>query len=123
MSVAEAHVPPQNLEAEESVLGALMVSDAALNPVFVDVRLRAEDFYRERHRLIFNAIKRLDDRSEPIDALTVTEHLRQLAERAEAMLFKVAHEEQAEDFHVLGDILDRETKRLEDLAMGRAEVT
>src|SRR5919112_1864915 len=84
MSVAEAHVPPQNLEAEESVLGALMVSQAAFNPVFVDVRLRAEDFYRERHRIIFNAVKRLDDRSEPIDALTVTEHLRQTGELEEA---------------------------------------
>ena len=71
MEAAQAHVPPQNLEAEESVLGALMVSEAAMNPVILDVRLNEEDFYRERHRIIFRAIKRLYERSEPIDALTV----------------------------------------------------
>src|SRR5215207_2290435 len=80
MAVAEAHVPPQNLEAEESVLGALMVSEIAMNPVILDVRLTEEDFYRERHRLIFRAIKRLYERSEPIDALTVSEYLSQQGE-------------------------------------------
>ena len=53
MAIAEAHVPPQNLEAEESVLGALMVSEAAFNPVMVDVPPRCDDFYRQRHRVIF----------------------------------------------------------------------
>jgi replicative DNA helicase len=185
MEAATAHVPPQNLEAEESVLGALMVSEMAMNPVILDVRLAEEDFYRERHRVIFAAIKRLYERSEPIDALTVSELLSQqgelekvggrevvsnlastvpvagnakhyarivqqnsllrrlldashriqksvhdrdgepieLAERAERLLFQVAHEEQAEDFHVLKDILSREVDRLEELATGRAEVT
>ena len=42
-------VQPHNLEAEESVLGAMMVSEAALDPVFADVRLASEDFYRGRH--------------------------------------------------------------------------
>ena len=185
MATTETQVPPQNLEAEEAVLGALMVSQAAFNPVFADVRLRDEDFYRERHRIIFRAIKRLDDRSEPIDALTVSEFLRQtgelmeaggadavaqlastvpapgnaghyarivqqnallrrllrasqeiqqsvhareaepreLAERAEQRLFQVAHEEQAEDFSLLREILVREVDRLEELATGKAEVT
>jgi replicative DNA helicase len=80
MEAAAAHVPPQNLEAEESVLGALMVSEIAMNPVILDVRLTEEDFYRERHRLIFRAIKRLYERSEPIDALTVSELLAQQGE-------------------------------------------
>ena len=80
MEAATAHVPPQNLEAEESVLGALMVSEAAMNPVILDVRLEREDFYRERHRIIFRAIKRLYERSEPIDALTVSELLAQQGE-------------------------------------------
>ena len=163
MSTAEAHVPPQNLEAEESVLGAMMVSEAAMTPVILDVRLADDDFYRERHRLVFRAIKRLYERSEPVDALTVSELLtqqgeldeaggsdavsqlastvpvpgnaghyarivkqnallrrlldashtiqksvheregepRDLVERAERLLFKVAHEEQVEDFRVL----------------------
>src|ERR671918_704515 len=49
-------VPPQNLEAEESVLGAMMVSGGTIEPVFLDVRLQPEDFYRDRHRTIFQAI-------------------------------------------------------------------
>ena len=45
------------------MLGALMVSEAAMNPVILDVRLTEEDFYRERHRIVFRAIKRLYERS------------------------------------------------------------
>jgi replicative DNA helicase len=75
-----AHIPPQNLDAEESVLGAMMVSEGAIAPVILDVRLRDEDFYRDRHRITFGAIKALYERSEPIDALTVTELLAQRGE-------------------------------------------
>jgi replicative DNA helicase len=75
-----AHVPPQNLEAEESVLGAMMVSEGSIAPVMLDVRLRADDFYRDRHRTIFAAIRSLYERSEPIDALTVSEFLAQRGE-------------------------------------------
>jgi replicative DNA helicase len=67
---------PHNLEAEESVLGAMMVSQGALDPVIVDVRLTAEDFYRGRHGTIYNAIHDLYERGEPVDALTVSEFLR-----------------------------------------------
>lgn len=84
MAQVEAHVPPQNLEAEESVLGAMMVSEAAITPVILEVRLADEDFYRERHRIVFRAIKTLYERSEPVDALTVTELLTQGGELAEA---------------------------------------
>src|SRR5438034_11742618 len=84
MATAEAHVPPQNLEAEESVLGAMMVSEGAIIPVILDVRLQDEDFYRERHRVIFRGIKALNERGEPVDALTVTEILTQRGEIAEA---------------------------------------
>jgi Replicative DNA helicase len=80
MATAEAHVPPQNLEAEESVLGALMVSESTHNAVILDVRLEAQDFYRDRHRLIYKAIKRLYERSDPIDAITVSELLRSTGE-------------------------------------------
>lgn len=69
-------VLPHNLEAEESVLGAMMVSEAAIDPVMVEVRLEAEDFYRGRHGTIYRAIRQLYDRSEPVDSLTVSEHLR-----------------------------------------------
>jgi replicative DNA helicase len=70
-------VPPQNLEAEESVLGAMMVSEATIEPVLLDVRLHSEDFYRDRHRTIFDAILRLHEDANPVDVLTVSEALSQ----------------------------------------------
>jgi replicative DNA helicase len=79
MATAEAPVnlPPQNLEAERSVLGAMMVSATALDPVFAEIRLQTEDFYRERHRVVYDAIKTLYNRDEAVDALTVAELLTQ----------------------------------------------
>ena len=70
-------VPPQNLEAEESVLGAMMVSESTIEPVLLDVRLHAEDFYRDRHRTIYEAIIRLNENADPVDVLTVSEALAQ----------------------------------------------
>ena len=72
-----AIVPPQNLEAEESVLGAMMVSESTIEPVLLDVRLKAEDFYRDRHRTIYKAIIRLNENADPVDVLTVSEALSQ----------------------------------------------
>jgi replicative DNA helicase len=72
-----ATVPPQNLEAEESVLGAMMVSEATIEPVLLDVRLHAEDFYRDRHRTIYEAIIGLNENADPVDVLTVSEALAQ----------------------------------------------
>jgi replicative DNA helicase len=185
MAQTRTDVPPQNLEAEASVLGAMMVSEGAIAPVILDVRLRDEDFYRERHRIVFRAVKALYERSEPVDALTVTEHLTQqgelteaggkdavsefastvpapgnarhyaqivkqnsllrrlletsqriqksvhdregepnaLVERAETMLFKVAHEERASDFRRVAEVLAEEIDRLEALAKGDRDVT
>ena len=180
-----AHIPPQNLEAEESVLGAMMVAEGSIAPVILDVRLHAEDFYRDRHRTIFGAIRALYERSEPIDALTVSEFLAQrgeledaggkdqvatlasttpapgnarhyahivkqnallrrllgaaqtiqqsvheregepesLVEDAERLLFRVAHEDRASDFRNVGEILEEEIDRLEQLAKGDADLT
>ena len=84
MTTADAYVPPQNLDAEESVLGAMMVSETAVASVIVDVHLKAEDFYRQRHRLIYGAVYSLHSRGEPVDALTVTEQLTNLGDLAEA---------------------------------------
>ncbi|MBA2523069.1 MAG: replicative DNA helicase, partial [Solirubrobacterales bacterium] len=75
---------PQNLEAEESVLGAMMVSEAAIDPVVVEVRLVADDFYRGRHGTIYGAIHDLYERSEPVDALTVSELLKSQGKLDEA---------------------------------------
>ncbi len=74
---------PHNLDAEQSVLGAMMVSVAALDPVMGEARLRSEDFYRGRHATIYAAIQELYERNEPVDALTVSEHLRALGKLEE----------------------------------------
>ncbi|MDN5345296.1 MAG: replicative helicase [Clostridia bacterium] len=67
-------LPPQSLEAEQSVLGAIMLDREALLSVLET--LKVEDFYREAHRLIYRAILDLNERSEAVDLLTVTEELR-----------------------------------------------
>jgi replicative DNA helicase len=76
-SEASGKVPPQNLEAETSVLGSILLSEQALDPLLIDVKLRADDFYRESHGLIFQAMIRLKEKTdpEPVDALTVCEQL------------------------------------------------
>jgi replicative DNA helicase len=72
-----ATTPPQNLEAEQSVLGAVLLSDTALPALIIDERLQPEDFYREAHGLIFKAMLDLHTVGEPVDALTLVEHLKQ----------------------------------------------
>jgi replicative DNA helicase len=179
------NVPPQNIEAEESVLGAMLVSEPALNRVFVDVKLSAEDFYLDKHAVIFRCIHDLHATSKPVDELSVGEGLvqrneidaaggkhyvselaakvpaagnarhyaeivqqnsllrrlldagqeiqswvnerdgepRELSERAEKLLFEVAHKEQAGDFRRLSEILGDEVDRLEKLSTGESELT
>jgi replicative DNA helicase len=68
--------PPHSIEAEQAVLGAILQSDRTHYAYIVEEHLRAEDFYRERHRIIYETVLALFAGSEPIDVLTVTEHLR-----------------------------------------------
>ena len=75
-SPQSATVPPQSLEAERSVLGAMLVSDSAVSPVIDEVKLKAEDFYLDRHRLIFACLYDLYGRSSPTDELSVIEALK-----------------------------------------------
>jgi len=75
--------PPQNLEAEQSVLGAVLLSDTALPALIIDERLQPDDFYREDHGIVFASMLDLHNGGEPIDALTLVEHLKQ-AGRLEA---------------------------------------
>ena len=179
------HVPPQNIEAEESVLGAMLVSESTLTRVIDEVKLNAADFYLDKHRRIFDAIHDLYAVSNPVDELSVSEALtqrnqideaggrhyvselaakvpaaanakhyaeivqqnsllrrllgagqeiqgwvnerdgepRELSERAEKLLFEVAHKEQASDFKLLGEILHDEVDRLEKLSTGETELT
>lgn len=67
------HLPPQNLEAEESVLGAMMMNQSAV--VSAAERVGRNDFYRDSHRLIYQSIIDLYNRGEPVDLLTVTDDL------------------------------------------------
>jgi replicative DNA helicase len=71
-------VPPQNLEAESSVLGGILLENDAINLVLEF--LRPEDFYRESHRKILRAMIELSDRSEPVDLITLSEHLKNRGE-------------------------------------------
>ncbi len=66
-------LPPHSIEAEQSVLGGLMLDAAAWDQV-AD-RVLAEDFYRHDHRLIFEAVAGLIERSQPCDAVTLAGHL------------------------------------------------
>jgi replicative DNA helicase len=179
------HVPPQNIEAEESVLGAMLVAEPTLTRVIDEVKLNAGDFYLDKHRLIFDVVHDLYAASKPVDELSVSEALtqrnrideaggrhyvselaakvpaaanakhyaeivqqnsllrrllgagqeiqgwvnerdgepRELSERAEKLLFEVAHKEQASDFKLLGEILHDEVDRLEKLSTGEIELT
>ncbi|CCH53538.1 replicative DNA helicase [Fibrisoma limi BUZ 3] len=71
-------LPPQALDLEEAVLGALMIEKDALSAV-VDI-LKPESFYKEAHQRIYNAILTLFSNSDPIDLLTVTQQLRKTGE-------------------------------------------
>jgi replicative DNA helicase len=75
-ATATLNVPPQNLEAERSVLGAMLVSESAVSPVVDEVKLKAEDFYLDRHRTIFACLHDLYGKSGPTDELSVIEALR-----------------------------------------------
>jgi replicative DNA helicase len=184
-SAPTAHVPPQNIEAEESVLGAMLVAEPTLTRVIDEVKLNAADFYLDKHAEIFTCVHDLYAASKPVDELSVTEALtqrnkieeaggkhyvselaakvpaagnakhyaeivqqnsllrrllgagqqiqgwvherdgqpRELSERAEKLLFDVAHKEQASDFRLLSEILHDEVDRLEKLSTGEIELT
>jgi replicative DNA helicase len=66
-------LPPQNIEAEEAVLGALLIDPDAI--IRVATTLQPEDFYREKHGWIYDTIRTLHERREPVDFLTVCDEL------------------------------------------------
>ncbi|MEI7655493.1 MAG: replicative DNA helicase [Actinomycetes bacterium] len=75
-------VPPQDLYAEASVLGAMMLSKDAIAEVIED--LRAADFYRPAHQVIYDAIAVLFAKDEPADAITVAAELQRTGELGRA---------------------------------------
>ncbi len=74
MAKADVRIPPQDLEAEQSVLGALMIDKDAISLV-ADL-LVSSDFYKKSHEIIFDAIMDLWDKRQPIDVLSVTAELK-----------------------------------------------
>jgi len=167
------------------VLGAMLVAEPTITKVVDEVKLNAEDFYLDKHGVIFRCIYDLYEASRSVDELTVSEALvqhnlleeaggkhyvselaakvpaagnarhyaeivqqnsllrrllgagqeiqqwvhdrggepRELSERAEKLLFEVAHKEQASDFRLLSEILHEEVDRLEKLSTGELEMT
>ncbi|MGI6328060.1 MAG: replicative DNA helicase [Dethiobacteria bacterium] len=73
MNETAQRLPPQNIEAEQSVLGSMLIDKDALFEVAET--LSAEDFYREVHQKIFESIMALSDKGEPVDLVTVCEEL------------------------------------------------
>jgi replicative DNA helicase len=78
LDVGLGKIPPQALDLEEAVLGALMIEKDALTSV-IDI-LKVESFYKEAHQRIYAAITTLFANSDPIDLLTVTNQLRKTGE-------------------------------------------
>src|SRR3989344_443133 len=76
MADVDPHIPPQNLEAEASLLGSLLIDGDAYAKV--GDRLAGDDFYELRHQQIFEAIKTLNDKRKPIDVLTLSEQLKSI---------------------------------------------
>ena len=68
-------VPPQNLEAEQSILGAILLDSQALHKT-TEVFLDPQDFYRAAHRDIFLAMRALAENNEAVDLITLTDALR-----------------------------------------------
>lgn len=74
MATETANIPPQNVDAEASLLGALLIDSDAVVKV-ADI-VSAPDFYDEKHQRIFEAISQLYERHSPIDVLTLTDQLK-----------------------------------------------
>ena len=67
-------IPPQDIQAEKSLLGAIMIQDSVLPEVLTIIR--PKDFYDKRHQMIFDAMTHLYDQHKPIDLLTLTAELK-----------------------------------------------
>lgn len=78
LALEHGKLPPQAVDLEEAVLGAMMLEKDAVNDV-IDI-LKPESFYKEQHQKIYAAIQDLFQRSEPIDILTVTTELKKRGE-------------------------------------------
>lgn len=74
-ATALERIPPQNLDAEQSTLGSMLLEKEAIYKG-AEI-LRPDDFYREAHRVIFEVVVHLANKGEPVDLITVSEELKQ----------------------------------------------
>src|SRR5690606_28263940 len=63
-------LPPHNLEAEQAVLGAILIEPSVL--LTVNERIKPEDFYRQGHQKLFQAMNELAQKGQPVDIVTLT---------------------------------------------------
>ena len=70
----EAKIPPQNLDAEKSLLGAVLIDEDVL--ASISDKIKAHDFYDKRHETVFDAMIRLYERHQPVDLLTLSDELK-----------------------------------------------
>lgn len=77
-SVPAGKVPPQNVDAEMSLLGAVLIDEEVLADITEHVK--AKDFYDKRHAIIYDAIMRLYEKNKPVDLLTLTDELKRKKE-------------------------------------------
>ena len=80
-SVAAGKIPPQNVDAEMSLLGAVLIDEEVLADVTEHVK--PKDFYDKRHVIIFDAMMRLYEKNKPVDLLTLTDELKRKKELEE----------------------------------------
>lgn len=80
-SVPAGKVPPQNIDAEMSLLGAVLIDEEVLADVTEHVK--PKDFYDKRHAIIFDAMMRLYEKNKPVDLLTLTDELKRKNELEE----------------------------------------
>lgn len=76
--VIAGKIPPQNLDAEKSLLGAVLIDEETLADISEHVT--AKDFYEKRHGIIYDAIMRLYEKHQPVDLLTLTDELKRKKE-------------------------------------------
>lgn len=119
-----AKIPPHSLEAEQSVLGGLMLDNRAWDNV-AD-KLRDADFYRNEHKSIFKAMARLVEQSKPLDVLTVSNALREIHELeqvgGEVYLFELSNNTpSAANITAYADIV-RERSVLRQLIMAASDI-
>lgn len=77
-SVSAGKVPPQNVDAEMSLLGAVLIDEEVLADVTEHVK--AKDFYDKRHAIIYDGMMRLYEKNKPVDLLTLTDELKRKKE-------------------------------------------